>query len=95
MNGPEAQGSALIATAKSLALIGGAMAAHAGRRAAAAAISYLIVASLFGASLCFLTLSGYRALSHVLGDAYAPLIVGTLYLILALAGALALQIRRR
>ena len=70
-------------------------AANAGRRVAAALIGYLIAGVLFLASLCFLTLSAYRALADGLGEIYASLIVGCLYLFAGLVLALVLQLKRR
>ena len=85
----------LFALAKSLALFGAAAAANAGRRAASIIAGYMLVVGLFAVSLCFLTLSGYRALSLAMGDIYASLIVGCVYLFLALIAALVLQARSR
>ena len=89
------QPSLLVILAKSLVSIGMAAAADAGRRFASTVGGYLVVAGLFGISLCFLTFSGYRAISLALGSVYASLIVGCVYLVLGLIVALALQARRR
>ncbi|MGZ5906149.1 MAG: hypothetical protein ACXWKQ_12440, partial [Reyranella sp.] len=70
-------------------------AANAGRRFAATLGGYLIVGALFAASLCFLTLAGYRALSLALGDVYASLIVGCLYFVAGLVTLLVIQLKRR
>jgi hypothetical protein len=88
-------GSVLLTIVKTAALFGAAAVANAGRRFAATLAGYLIAAGLFAASLCFLTLAGYRALSQALGDVYASLIVGSLYLVAGLGTLLVLQIRRR
>lgn len=88
------QASVLAGLAKSLVMVGGIAVGNAGRRVAATVASYLVVAGLFGISLCFLTLSGYRALSMALGSIYASLIVGCVYLLVGLIVALVLQARR-
>jgi hypothetical protein len=85
----------LLTVVKTAALFAAAAAANAGRRFAATLAGYLFAAGLFAASLCFLTLAGYRALSQALGDVYASLIVGCLYLVAGLATLLIMQIRRR
>jgi hypothetical protein len=56
---------------------------------------YMVVAALFGVSLCFLTFSGYRAISLAMGSIYASLIVGCVYLVVGLVATLILQARRR
>lgn len=88
-------GTLLLGLARSAALLAAAAAANAGRRAAATIVGYLFVAALFAASLCFLTLSAYRALADGLGEIFASLIVGCFYLFAALALMLVLQLRRR
>jgi hypothetical protein len=88
-------GSVLLALVKSVALFGAAAAANAGRRFAATLAGYLFAGGLFAVSLCFLTLAGYRALSQALGDVYASLIVGCVYLVAGLAALLVIQFRRR
>jgi len=88
-------GAVLLALAKSVALYGAVAAANAGRRAATSIAGYLFVGGLFAVSLCFLTLSGYRAMSLGLGDVYASLIVGCVYFVAGLMAMLALQFRRR
>jgi len=75
----------LLTIVKTVALFGAAAAANAGRRFAATLAGYLIAGGLLAASLCFLTLAGYRALSQALGDVYASLIVGCLYFVAGLA----------
>jgi hypothetical protein len=74
--------------------IGAALAMNAARRAAATLAGYLVAGLLLVASLAFLTLSGYRALGHSIGDVYASLIVGAAYLVAALIALLALSFRR-
>jgi hypothetical protein len=88
-------GSVLLTIVKTVALFGTVVAANAGRRFAAALGGYLIAGGLFAASLCFLTLAGYRALSQALGDVYASLIVGCLYFVAGLVTMLVIQIKRR
>jgi hypothetical protein len=85
----------LLTIVKTAALFAAAAAANAGRRFAATLAGYLIAGGLFAASLCFLTLAGYRALSQALGDVYASLIVGCIYFVAGLATLLVIQIRRR
>ncbi len=85
----------LLTIVKTVALFGGAVVANAGRRFAATLGGYLIAGGLFAASLCFLTLAGYRALSQALGDVYASLIVGCLYFVAGLVTLLVIQIKRR
>jgi hypothetical protein len=85
----------LLSVVKTAALFAAAAAANAGRRFAATLAGYLVAGGLLAASLCFLTLAGYRALSQALGDVYASLIVGSLFLVAGLATLLILQIRRR
>lgn len=80
---------------RALAAVAGVVAANAGRRFGTAMAGYLVVAGLFVASLCFLTLAGYRAIALSLGEIYAALIVGCVYLGIGLIVALFLAIRRR
>jgi hypothetical protein len=85
----------LLTVVKTAALFAAAAAANAGRRMAATLAVYLFAAGLFAVSLCFLTLAGYRALSEALGEVYASLIVGCVYLVAGLITLLVLQFRRR
>ena len=85
----------LFALVKSVALLGAVAAANAGRRLAATLVGYLLAGGLFAVSLCFLTLAGYRAISEALGDVYASLIVGCVYLVAGLVTLLVIQFRRR
>jgi hypothetical protein len=85
----------LLTIVKTASLFAAAAVANAGRRFAATLAGYLVAGGLLAASLCFLTLAGYRALSQALGGVYASLIVGSLYLVAGLATLLILQIRRR
>ena len=85
----------LLTIVKTVALFGAAAAASAGRRFAATLAGYLIAGGLLTVSLCFLTLAGYRALSQALGDVYASLIMGCIYLVFGLATLLIIQFRRR
>jgi hypothetical protein len=68
--------------------------AGAARRAAISATGLLLCAALLVASLAFFTLAAYRALAEAVGTIHAPLIVGGVYLVLALAGLLIVQSRR-
>jgi hypothetical protein len=88
-------GSVLLALVKSVALFGAVAAANAGRRLAATVVGYLLAGGLFAVSLGFLTLAGYRALSNALGEVYASLIVGCIYLVASLVTLLVIQFRRR
>jgi hypothetical protein len=85
----------LLALAKSAVTYGAVAVADAGRRAAVTIAGYLVVGALFVVSLCFLTLSGYRAMSDGLGDVYASLIVGCVYFVAGLVALLVIQFRRR
>jgi hypothetical protein len=85
----------LLTLARSAALFGVTAALEAARRAAVTAASYLLVGMLLTVSLGFLTLSGYRAILSALGDVYAALIIGCVYLVAALIAMLAVQMRRR
>jgi len=85
----------LLTLARSVALFGAAAALEAARRAAVKAASYLLVGMLLTVSLGFLTLSGYRAILSALGEVYAALIIGCVYLVAALIAMLAVQMRRQ
>lgn len=85
----------LLTLARSAALFGAAAALEAARRAAVKAASYLLVGMLLTVSLGFLTLSGYRAILSALGDVYAALIIGCVYLVAALIAMLTVQMRRQ
>jgi hypothetical protein len=74
--------------------IGATLAMNAARRAAVTLAGYLAAGLLLAVSLAFLTLSGYRALGHSIGDVYAALIVGAAYLVAALIALLTLSLRR-
>src|SRR5262245_35609334 len=80
---------------KVLAAFGAVAAANAGRRAAGTLLGYLFAGGLFVVALCFLTSAGYRALTNVLDESVASLIVGCVYLVAGLVLALVLQLRRR
>jgi hypothetical protein len=96
MSTPVVGGASLLTSlVQSVAAIGALSAGTAARRAAAATGGYLVVAALFGVSLCFLTFAGYQAMSLAVGGIYASLFVGCAYLFLGLIGALVLQARRR
>ena len=88
-------GALLVALAKSLATVGAGVLVASGRRLAATVAAYLIVGTLLAASLAFLTLSAYRAIAASLGDVYAPLSVGCVFLVAGLIAALIVQTRRR
>lgn len=65
------------------------------RRVAMTLAGYLMVGSLIAAGVIFLTLAGYRALLHGLGDVAAALIVGGAYIVMSLVAFMALQFARR
>ncbi|MFO1082165.1 MAG: hypothetical protein U1E23_16230 [Reyranellaceae bacterium] len=77
------------------AAFGAVAAANAGRRLAVTIIGYLGVVGLLVASLCFMTAAGHGALVGAVGEILASVIVGSVYLVAALALALALQLRGR
>ncbi|MBS0222409.1 MAG: hypothetical protein JSR91_16900 [Proteobacteria bacterium] len=56
---------------------------------------YLMVGGLMAAGVIFLTLAGYRALQHGLGDVAAALIVGGAHIAMSLVALMALQFARR
>lgn len=88
-------GALLVALAKSVAAVGTGVLVASGRRLAATVAAYVVVGLLLAVSLAFLTLSAYRAIAASLGDVYAPLIVGCLYLVAGLVAALIVLMRRR
>lgn len=71
------------------------IAIDAARRAVMTLTGYLMVGGLMMAGLVFLTVAGYSALSHGLGDVAAALIVGGAYLMMSLVALMALQFARR
>ena len=85
----------LLTVVRSAALVGAALALDAARKAALTMAGYLLVGVFVLLSLGFLTLSGYRAICLGLGDIYAALIVGCIYLVAALIAMLAVQMGRR
>jgi len=85
----------LLALAKSVVTLGTGVLVASGRRLAATLAACLLVGLLLAVSLAFLTLSGYRAILSSVGDVYAPLIVGCVYLVAGLIAALVVQMRRR
>jgi hypothetical protein len=96
MSEEQPAGDGLLASlVKVAAALGAVAAANAGRRAAATLLGYLFAAGLFVVSLCFLTAAGYRALTNVVDESVASLIVGCVYLVAGLVLALVLQLRRR
>jgi len=88
-------GALLLALAKSVVTLGTGVLVASGRRLAATLAACLLVGLLLAVSLAFLTLSGYRAILSSVGDVYAPLIVGCVYLVAGLIAALVVQMRRR
>ena len=88
-------GALLVALARSTTTLGVGLLVASGRRLAATLVAYLLVGLLFAVSLAFLTLSAYRAIVISIGDVYAPLIVGCVYLLAGLIAALVTQMRRR
>ncbi|MFZ5780585.1 MAG: hypothetical protein ACOY4R_10350 [Pseudomonadota bacterium] len=96
MSGPGGDSPSLLgALAKVVAVYGAIAAESAGRRIARQLAGYLVVAALLVTSLCFLTVAGYRALSLALGDIYASLVAGCVFLFVALVAALIVQARSR
>ena len=95
MSGEAPGGGLLPGLIRMAAAFGAVAAANAGRRLAVTIIGYLGVVGLFVASLCFMTAAGHRALVGAVGEIFASLIVGSVYLVAALAIALALQLRGR
>ena len=79
---------ALLALFRSIAI-------DAARRAAKTLAGYLMVGGLMVTGLVFLTVAGYSALSHGLGDIAAALIIGATYIVMSLIGLTALQLARR
>ena len=92
---PSDNPSLLAVLARSVAAVGALSVGAAAQRAVSTVSGYLLVAILFGVSLCFLTFAGHRAMSVAMGSVLASLIVGCAYLFLALITALVLQVRRR
>lgn len=88
-------GALVFALARSAATLGAGVLIASGRRLAATVAAYLLVGLLLAVSLAFLTLSAYRAIMVSVGDVYAPLIVGCVYLVAGLIAALVAQMRRR
>lgn len=95
MSAASETGALLVALAKSVAAVGTGVVVASGRRLAATVAAYVVVGLLLAVSLAFLTLSAYRAIAASLGDVYAPLIVGCLYLVAGLVAALIVLMRRR
>ena len=85
----------VFALARSAATLGAGVLIASGRRLAATVAASLLVGLLLAVSLAFLTLSAYRAIMVSVGDVYAPLIVGCVYLVAGLIAALVAQMRRR
>jgi hypothetical protein len=79
---------------EALTAVGSAALAGAARRTAVTVMGVLMCAALLATSLAFFTLAAYRALAEAVGAVHAPLVVGGVYLVLALAGLLAVQSRR-
>lgn len=88
-------GALVFALARSAATLGAGVLIASGRRLAATVAAYLLVGLLLAVSLAFLTLSAYRAIMVSVGEVYAPLIVGCVYLVAGLIAALVAQMRRR
>lgn len=95
MSAASETGALLVALAKSVAAVGTGVLVASGRRLAATVAAGIVVGLLLAVSLAFLTLSAYRAIAASLGDVYAPLIVGCLYLVAGLVAALIVLLRRR
>jgi hypothetical protein len=84
----------MVALLEALTAAGSMALASAARRAALLIGGLVFCAALFAASLGFFTLACYRALEQAIGAVLAPLAVGGVYLVLALAGLLIVQSRR-
>jgi hypothetical protein len=84
----------MIALLEALTAAGSVALISATRRATLSIVGLALCALLFLASLGFFTVAAYRALELAIGAIHAPLAVGSMYLILALAGLLMLQARR-
>lgn len=80
---------------RAVAMLGAAVAFDGMRKAGATFGGYLVALSLAATSVGFLTLSGYRAIGQTLGDIYAALIVGVVFLVLALIALVLVQARSR
>jgi hypothetical protein len=80
---------------QSVVAIGAALAANAARRAAATLAGLLLSVAMLAASLVFLTMAAYLALSHSIGEVYALLIVGSAYFVASLITLLIVQVKRR
>lgn len=89
------EGGLLTLLVRSVAMFGAAAALGAARKAGAAFGGYLVAFLLAIVSAGFLTLSGYRAIAQALNDVYAALIVGVVFLVLALVALVIVQSRRR
>ncbi len=80
---------------RTLAAFGAAAALDGLRKAGAAFGGYAVALLLAIASAAFLTDSGHRAIAEALGEIYASLIVGVVFLVLALVALVIVQGRRR
>ncbi len=89
------EGGLVTLLVRSVAMFGAAAALDSVRKAGARFGGYLVAFLLAIVSAGFLTLSGYRAISQALNDIYAALIVGVVFLVLALVALVIVQGRRR
>lgn len=92
---PSQEGGLVTLLVRSVAMFGAASALNAIRSAGAAVGGYLVAFLLAIVSAGFLTLSGYRAIAQALNEIYAALIVGVVFLVLALVALVIVQSRRR
>jgi hypothetical protein len=68
---------------------------NAARRAAVTLAGYLAAILLLAASLSFLTLSAYRAITTAIGDVYAALLLGAAYFVASLIALLIVSLKSR
>ena len=92
---PPEEGGLVALLVRSVAMFGAAAAFGAARKAGATFGGYLVAFLLAVVSAGFLTLAGYRAIALALNGIYAALIVGAVFLVLALVALVIVQSRRR
>ncbi len=92
---PSSEGGLLALLVRTLAAFGAAAALDGLRKAGATFGGYAVTLLLAVASVGFLTDSGHRAIAEALGEVYASLIVGVVFLVLALVALVIVQGRRR
>ncbi len=89
------EGGLLTLLVRSVAMFGAAAALDVVGKAGARFGGYLVAFLFAVVSAGFLTLAGYRAISQALNGIYAALIVGVVFLVLALVALVIVQRRRR